>query len=394
MTSLGLYVHIPFCPRRCPYCGFAVVTGRDDLQSRYVEAVCAELAHRGEAIGVSFDTIFFGGGTPSRMAPELLAQILSAAAACHPISTNAEVTVEANPTEVDAEGFVALAEIGVTRLSLGVQSFCDHVLLALGRGHTAADGERAYLAARDAGFGNVNLDIMFSVPGTTLTEWRHTLERTTELAPDHVSAYALTIEDGTPFAARRQRGALPTVGEDDDAEAYRLTGELLGGRGYEHYEVSNFALAGKRCRHNWSCWMGGQYMGVGLAAHSYLHGRRTWNVGDLLAYLERVEEDGSAEAGGETIDEQTALLERVWLQLRTRDGVRLSPVERSHLVADERVRGLLGNGVLQLTGDALLLSEDGYAVADAVGLVVSNGLETLYAGQGADLAPVAVGGLR
>lgn len=392
MTSLGLYVHIPFCPKRCPYCGFAVVTGRDDLHRRYVEAVCAELEQRREADGASLDTIFLGGGTPSRMAPELLAQILGAAHACHPISRGAEVTVEANPTSVDAECFAALAEIGVTRLSIGAQSFCDRVLQVLGRGHTAADGERAFRAAREAGFDNVNLDLMFSVPSTTLVEWRHTLERAIELAPDHISAYALAVEDGTPFSERRQRGVLPTVDEDDDGEAYRLTGELLNARGYEHYEVSNFALPEKRCRHNWSCWTGGQYVGVGLAAHSYLHGRRTWNQRDLMVYLERVEEGGPAEAGGETIDGQTALLERVWLQLRTCEGVLLTPVERLHLVGDGRVRGLLADGVLQVSGDALSLSERGYAVADAVSLVVSQALEILHAGQESVPAAVAVGG--
>jgi len=391
VTSLGLYIHIPFCSRRCPYCSFTSVSGRDDLHSRYADAVCAELSRRWEGIEGSFDSIFFGGGTPSRMAPELLAQILGAAQACHPIPGDAEITVEANPTSADTERFAALAAIGVTRLSLGVQSFCDSVLLALGRGHTAADATKAYVSARKAGFDNASLDLMFSVPGAAMADWRHTLERVIELAPDHVSAYALTVDDGTPFASQRRRGLLPTVGEAEDAESYQLAGDLLGAHGYEHYEVSNYARAGKRCRHNWNCWTGGQYLGVGLAAHSCLQGRRTWNEADLQAYLHRVERDGSAEAGGEVVDASTALLERVWLQLRTCEGVGLDGKERLHLTDDERVQGLLNEGTLYLAGDALRLSERGYAVADAVALVVGQVLETLRGRYGSGRARSCVG---
>ena len=285
---LGLYVHIPFCPQRCPYCAFTVLTGHEDSVDRYVDCVCRELerwSHLGERGGL--DTVFFGGGTPSRLAPAQLVRLLDTAARVLGLKTEAEITLEANPSTADADCFRAFQQAGCNRLSLGAQSFRDDSLRRLGRMHTAAEAERAYHTARDAGFASVSFDLIFSIPDAPPADWAATLARATDLAPDHMSAYALSVEPGTPFERRRRAGDLSEVDEDTDAAAYELLVDRLSDAGYEHYEISNFARPEHRSQHNWDCWTGAEYIGVGLSAHSYLDGRRFWNSTDLGDYMDR-----------------------------------------------------------------------------------------------------------
>ena len=235
MKELGLYVHIPFCPRRCPYCAFAVETGSDDLHERYAAALCAELATYGElARPPGLSSVFFGGGTPSRLDPRLLERVLSTAR-CHlGIAPGAEITVEANPATTDTDRYSALRQIGFNRISVGAQSFRDSSLRTLGREHTAADAVRAYRASREAGFENVNLDLIFSIPGATPVDWRQTLETVLDLRPEHISTYALTLEEGTPFHRWALAGHLPVVDEDEDESQYAWGIESLTAAGYEH----------------------------------------------------------------------------------------------------------------------------------------------------------------
>ena len=377
--TLGLYVHIPFCPQRCPYCAFTILTGHAALYDRYVEAVCTEirswqaLAHKGP-----LQTVFFGGGTPSLLDPRHVQQILDTAAATFGIAPEAEITLEANPTTADAQKFSAFRASGCNRLSLGVQSFNDTDLKTLGRWHSAADAEAAYSAARRAGFANVNLDVIFSLPGAPRQHWRATVHRLLALAPEHISTYALTIEEGTRFARRQHQGRLAPVSEEDDAWAYAWVMKTLTAAGYEHYEVSNFARPGCRSRHNWGYWHGADYLGVGLSAHSLLNGQRHWNRHALQAYLTAVEAGCAPCAGTERLDPVTARQERLWLQLRTCEGTTLQPLELQTLLSAPKFQAMLEADLVHLQPSRLRLTPSGFLLADAIGVEVLTILERAH----------------
>ena len=378
MKSLGLYAHFPFCPCRCPYCGFTVVTGKDDLHERYATALCNELeaiARLSPAEGLA--SVFFGGGTPTRLEPRLLERILTTVRASLGIAVGAEITVEANPGTTDAARYADLRQIGFNRISIGAQSFFDQGLRLLGRDHTAADALGAFRASRKAGFDNVNLDLIFSIPGATDEDWQRTLDVVVDLRPEHISTYALTLEEGTSFQRRARSGDLPVVCEDDDARQYIGGLERLTAAGYEHYEISNFALPGRRSRHNWAYWTGGEYLGVGVSAHRYVDGRRSWNTKDLPDYLARVEAGSSPTEGGERLDPAAATAERVWLGLRTCEGVKLGRVEREGLAAKRRMADLVRGGFVQLEGDRMKLTGKGIPVADAVSVEIVTMIEDL-----------------
>jgi oxygen-independent coproporphyrinogen-3 oxidase len=291
------------------------------------------------------------------------------------IAPEAEITLEANPTTADAQKFSALRASGINRLSLGVQSFNDSDLKILGRRHSAADAEAAYRTARQAGFSNVNLDVIFSIPGTPRQHWQATVHTLLALAPEHISTYALTIEEGTRFARRQHQGRLTSVSEEDDAWAYAWVMETLTAAGYEHYEVSNFARPGFRSRHNWGYWHEADYLGVGLSAHSLLDGQRYWNRRALLAYLTAVEAGGTPCEGTERLDAGAARHERLWLQLRTCDGARLQPAELQTLLSAPRFQAMLEAGLVHLRALHLRLTPPGFLLADAIGVEVLTILE-------------------
>jgi oxygen-independent coproporphyrinogen-3 oxidase len=376
MVPLGLYVHIPFCLQRCPYCAFTVLTGHTTLYERYVAAICAELrgwqhlAPRGP-----LQTVFVGGGTPSVLAPASLEQILDTAAAMLGIASDAEITLEANPSTAEVTRFEAFRHIGFNRLSLGIQAFNDCDLKTLGRMHSAAEAEHAYTLAREAGFTNLNLDVMFSIPGAPRSRWHQTLQRLVTLQPEHVSTYSLTLEEGTRFAQRAQQGRLQPVSEEDDAWAYGLAMDMLKTAGYEHYEVSNFAQPGLRSRHNWGYWHGAEYLGVGLAAHSYLDGRRHWNTRDVQHYLTCLESDRLPCEGEEVVPAETARRERMWLRLRTCEGVELEAAELSALRGSAKFQGLLTDGLVHVEAHRVRLTPQGFFFADAIGIDLIDILE-------------------
>ncbi|MBM3225911.1 MAG: radical SAM family heme chaperone HemW [Candidatus Tectomicrobia bacterium] len=377
----GLYVHIPFCPQRCPYCAFTILTGHTELYERYVAAVCTEIRswHHLASKG-PLHTVFFGGGTPSLLAPAQIQRILHTAVSTFGLAAHAEVTLEANPTTADAQHFAAFHARGITRLSLGVQSFHDIDLQTLGRWHSAADAETAYRIARQVGFTNVSIDVIFSIPGATRQRWQTTVERLLDLAPEHISTYALTIEEGTRFARREHQGHLTPVTEEDDAWAYAWVMETLASAGYQHYEVSNFARPGYRSQHNWGYWHGADYLGVGLSAHSLLDGQRHWNRRGLHAYLTAVEAGQAPQAGAERLDAVAARLERLWLQLRTCTGVIFQPQELQVLLSDPKFQAMLDKGLLHLHDTTVHLTPAGFLFADAIGVEVAALLERAAAG--------------
>jgi oxygen-independent coproporphyrinogen III oxidase len=374
--TFGLYVHIPFCPQRCPYCAFTILTGHTAFYDRYVDAVCAEirfwrsLAHKG-----SLQTVFFGGGTPSLLDPVHVQQILDTATVTFGIAPEAEITLEANPTTADAQKFNAFRASGCNRLSLGVQSFNDADLKTQGRRHSAGEAEAAYITARQAGFTNVNLDVIFSIPGAPRQHWQATVHRLLTLAPEHISTYALTLEEGTRFARRHHQGRLAPVSEEDDAWAYAWVMETLAAAGYEHYEVSNFARPGFRSRHNWGYWHSADYLGVGLSAHSLLNGQRHWNRRALQAYLTAVEAGCAPCEGTERLDPVAARHERLWLQLRTCEGAILQPSELQTLLSALKFQAMLEAGLVHLQALRLRLTPSGFLLADAIGVEVLTILE-------------------
>jgi oxygen-independent coproporphyrinogen-3 oxidase len=374
--TFGLYVHIPFCPQRCPYCAFTILTGHTAFYDRYVEAVCAEIrSWQSLAPKGPLQSVFFGGGTPSLLDPVHVQQILDTATATFGMGPEAEITLEANPTTADAQKFSAFRASGCNRLSLGVQSFNDADLKTLGRWHSAADAEAAYGAARRAGFTNVNLDVIFSIPGAPRQRWQATVHRLLELAPEHISTYALTIEEGTRFARRQHQGRLAPIAEEDDAWAYAWVMETLAAAGYEHYEVSNFARSGYRSRHNWGYWHGADYLGVGLSAHSLLNGQRHWNRRTLQAYLSAVEAGCTPWEDSERLDPVAARHERLWLQLRTCAGTTLQPSELRSLLSAPKFQAMLEAGLVHLQALRLCLTSSGFLLADAIGVEVLTILE-------------------
>lgn len=288
--GLALYLHIPFCTVRCPYCDFNTYQGLLHLLPPFVEALEREIRLWGDLLGrPPLRTLFLGGGTPSLLDPSHLERLLRAVEEAFAPRRGMEVTLEANPDDVEEGRVRAYRALGVNRLSLGVQSLEDRFLRLLGRRHSAEAARRAYRAARRAGMGNINLDLMYGLPGQTLEEWRRDLDAALALAPDHLSAYCLTLEPGTPMERWVREGRLPAPDEDLAAEMYREAHERLGRAGYRHYEISNWARPGRESRHNRVYWRAEPYLGLGPGAHSYLGGCRFREVPWPGAYIRRVE---------------------------------------------------------------------------------------------------------
>ncbi len=352
----GVYVHIPFCSHRCDYCDFATWTDRVHLVQSYVDACATDLRRRVERGDLtSASSVFFGGGTPSLLTSQQLAAILHEI----PVDSGAEISVECNPDSVDQAKLDGYAASGVNRLSLGVQSMRPHVLRALGRTHDPDNVAKAVAMARASGFRRLNVDLIYGTPGESLADWDATLREALALAPDHISAYALTVEPGTPLGLMVAQGTRRAPDDDDQADKYILTDEVLEDAGLSWYEISNWARPGQECRHNELYWRGGEYLGIGCAAHGHTAGRRWWNVRTPERYIARVTAGESPEAGAEVIDERVRAEEELALGLRTRRGV--SPGAGAEAVVAELVdAGLLEHdaGRARLTRRGRLLASE------------------------------------
>jgi len=351
----GLYVHIPFCKRRCLYCDFYSTT----LLARreeYVRAVVKEIGQRQHEAGEPVRTVYIGGGTPSTLEIELVTALTKAID-----STNiAEYTVEVNPGDVTEEYLRGLKELGVNRLSMGVQSFQDELLQQIGRRHTAAEAIEAVRTAKRAGFENLSIDLMYALPGQTMAQWKADIERALELGVQHLSSYGLIYEEGTAMTQMRERGEIEETDEETENAMYDYLCERLKEAGFRHYEVSNFALPGYEAKHNSSYWDGTPYVGVGAGAHSYIRNVRSWNPDDLEEYIQGIE-SGTLIRESETLSETDLYNEQVMLGLRTDKGCRLSPsVDRRLTVGKLSKKGLIR------------VSEEGRVIATQEGLHVLN----------------------
>ena len=362
--AFGVYVHIPYCISRCPYCDFNTYVGIEDTAPEYVDALLREARSWAVRAGTrEAGSIFVGGGTPSLLDPSLMRKLLDGLRATFLVNRDAEITIEANPETVDVERLRGFRGAGVNRISFGAQSFRPDVLATLGRAHTAERTEAAVREARAAGFDNLNLDLIYGTPGESFEDWRMSLERAIALGPEHLSAYALTIEEGTAFGAAVASGRMPAPDDDDMAAKYELALDLLAEAGYEHYEISNWAKPGRACRHNLVYWTQGEYAGLGAGAHGHLDAARVWNEKVPRTYIERAP---YAQAGEERLAE--AARHDEWLQLRLRliagldvahASVKLGR-DLSPSIADLEQAGLVtrGGGVARLTRRGLLLQSE------------------------------------
>jgi oxygen-independent coproporphyrinogen-3 oxidase len=333
--SLGLYLHIPFCRAKCAYCDFNSYAGMEGLQARYVQALCTEVSNRARELGSrSVDSIYIGGGTPTVLPASLLEEILSTCVRFFSLQSNAEISIEANPGTLDPQGLLTLRKAGVNRLSLGVQSLSDKELHMLGRIHDAAEALQAFRWARAGGMENINLDLIYGLPLQSLAAWKSTVEQAIELTPEHLSLYALSVEASTPLAAEITAGRLPAPDPDLAADMYAWSVARLEQAGYEHYELSNWALrqgrSDTRCRHNLKYWQVRPYLGLGAGAHSQLGHERSSNVSHPLEYAHRIE-SGLAPTAERTVQSAPErMAETMILGLRLMDGVSFSDFRRQH----------------------------------------------------------------
>lgn len=367
MKPLALYLHLPFCAAKCRYCDFASYPGREDVWDEYLTALTAEwrqwLPQLDEC---EIATVFLGGGTPSLLPTGSLERLLGSVLDSGRVTSDAEITMEANPGTVSPDKLLRLRRAGVNRLSLGAQSFSDALLRSLGRIHCAADTADAVAMARDAGFDNLNLDLMYALPGQTLADWRETLDEAVSLRPEHLSAYSLIVEPGTPLHADVERGAARLPDEDETMALQRETVRRLTAGGYGRYEISNYAQAGFECRHNLVYWNRGDYLGLGCAAHSLMDGERFENPRSLEEYLA-----GGRRLNRETLTKTDAMEETLMLSTRTTRGMELRAYatnfgvdfERTH---EKKLRRLVQLGLIRLEDGFLRLTEKGMELQNAV----------------------------
>ncbi len=345
----GVYVHIPFCASKCDYCAFATWTDRHHLTDDYLGALMLDIERAVTNGMLDATSIFVGGGTPSMVDGKALGKVISEV----PLAPGAEVTVECNPDNVTPQLLESYLAAGVNRISVGVQSMATHVLGSLGRQHDQRNVRTAIESIKAAGFSTFNLDLIYGAAGESVADWERTVSSILELDPPHVSAYALTVEAGTPLAAQLDRHP----DDDDQADKYELVDELMGAAGLLNYEVSNWARDGHECRHNLLYWRQQNYLGFGCAAHSHIDGRRTWNVRTPDRYIEAITANESPESAGETLDESTRTFERLELQLRMSSGVPLDALDGSDLA-----------GMVERAGDRWVLTRTGRLMANEISL--------------------------
>jgi putative oxygen-independent coproporphyrinogen III oxidase len=368
--GFGVYVHIPFCRHRCHYCDFNTYEGLEDLHSSYVDALVASIG-RARSVERVVTSIFFGGGTPTLLPPAELARIVTAVAQRFRVASDAEVTCEVNPETVDEASFESLLAAGFNRFSIGAQSLVSHVLTGLGRTHSGHCALSALAAARRAGASDVNLDLIYGSSLERPTDWMASLEGVLAAGPDHISAYALTVEEGTPLHTLVRSGRVADVDPDVQAERHEVATEVLGAAGFHRYEISNWARPGHPSRHNVLYWSGGEYAAFGAGAHGHLDGTRWWATRLPRDFIAQVGEGRDPVAGRETLAADERAGEALMLGLRLASGIELDAFTRrfgADALASRwpEVRRLASLGLVEITGARLALSDRGTQVANEV----------------------------
>ena len=371
----GLYIHVPFCLSKCPYCHFSSLSPfRPEDVEAYLTALFREMdLYR--SFSSCFDTVYIGGGTPSVLTVSQMERLVDGVRRSFVIDPSAEWTLEANPGDGDVTLLRTCRELGINRINVGVQSFDDGTLAFLGRRHTAREAAGALEACRRAGFANLGVDLIYGVPGQTEDAWMETLRKALAFSPEHLSCYELTIEPGTPFHDLRWRGELLPFTEDRSFRFFMETSEYLEKKGYEHYEVSNFARTPRfRSRHNGKYWNHTPYLGLGPSAHSFLDGTRWWNRESLADYVLALGQGKKPVAAAERLSEEELRLEALFLGFRTRDGIHLAEFKTFYgvdLLSEKAdiISNLVHEGILRREGAFLRPTRKGLAVADRLALI-------------------------
>jgi oxygen-independent coproporphyrinogen-3 oxidase len=368
----GVYVHVPFCSVRCGYCDFNTYTadelGEGATRASYANTALVEIELTARTLAAHGDlpqveTVFFGGGTPTQLPSADLVRVLGALGSTFGLEPGAEVTTEANPDSVTPASLAELRDGGFNRISFGVQSAVPHVLATLDRTHDPVRVPEAVRWARQAGFDQLSVDLIYGTPGESLDDWSASLDHALALEPDHVSAYALIVEEGTALARRVKRGEIAVPDDDLMADKYLMADDALTAAGFGWYELSNWARDdAARCRHNLLYWHSADWLGIGPGAHSHVGGVRWWNVKHPAAYAQRLAAGESPMHDHEVLDPSTSVLERVMLEARLREGLPLGLLEGGH----SAVPGLTDRGLVEVTGDHLVLTREGRLLADAV----------------------------
>ena len=368
----GLYIHIPFCKSRCIYCAFYSTTA-EQMKQAYVDAVCREMELRkavyekeGKDVGKTIATVYLGGGTPSQLSPTQLQQLFDTIARHYDMSDDAEITIECNPDDVTEAFAELLRSLPVNRVSMGAQTFDDDRLQFIHRRHTSKQVTTAIQRLRKKGIHNISIDLMYGFPEETLEEWEYDIQQALALNVEHISAYALTYEEGTPLYRLLEEGKVKEIDEERSLAMYDRLIDRLQEAGYEHYEISNFSRKGWRSRHNSSYWQLVPYIGIGAAAHSYDGRRRQWNIADINSYINHIQQ-GIVPAEGELLDKDSRYNDHVMLALRTCEGLDLSTLdsdERSY--CEETAKKFVLDGLLVKTDKHLRLSRKGLFVSDMI----------------------------
>lgn len=369
---LELYIHIPFCVRKCAYCDFLSYAAGRNLQRAYVEALLQEINSKGKRENVrdkSIVSIFFGGGTPSILPAEWICEILDAVRAAFTLEEDAEISLEANPGTVNAEKLRMYRAAGINRLSFGCQSTLDEELQMLGRIHSWSEFLESYSLAREAGFSNINVDLMSGLPGQSAASWEKSLRTIAELKPEHISAYSLILEEGTPMYEMQDQYVFPE--EDEERLMYERTHEVLAEYGFNQYEISNYSLPGRECRHNLGYWTGTEYLGLGLGAASLLENRRFSNTAERDLYLKYCAEPEKLEEGEELLTVEDRMGERMILGLRLIAGVSAAEFEKDFGRSLTEQYGPVIHkyetwNLLAWEGDRLHLTREGISVSNQV----------------------------
>lgn len=375
--ELELYLHIPFCIQKCNYCDFLSMPAKEEVRRHYVNCLLEEIRQKGEQCKeYQVSTVFFGGGTPSLLAGVQIAELMEAIRNSFQVDADAEITIECNPGTLDRQKLLFYQRSGVNRLSIGLQSAVNRELQLLGRIHTYEQFLENYDLARKMGFENINVDLISALPGQKTKDWEYTLKKVMELRPEHISAYSLMVEEGTPFheiygqdARRREQGEHPRYlpEEETEQEMYQLTGQMLAEKGYRRYEISNYARPFKECRHNIGYWQRVPYLGLGLGSSSLMEERRFSNTGSLEEYLNRCPEFGKENIT--VLGKNQQMEEFMFLGLRMTDGISREEFEKQF---ELELEGVYGTALQKLCREGMLLQKAGRICLTEEGILVSN----------------------
>ncbi len=359
MHPRHLYVHVPFCARRCAYCDFAIAVRRNVPVDEYLDSLRREIEGKA-ASSYRLESVYLGGGTPSRLGATGISRAMDVIRSSFEFEGDTEITIEANPDDVDATQAAAWRAAGINRVSLGIQSFDNSVLQWMHRIHDADGAADAFRTLRDAGFENISIDLIFALPQSLNRSWNSDLAKALELGPDHVSLYGLTIEHSTPLGRWRDRGSVVPADEEIYAAEFLMADRMMSHSGFDHYEVSNFAKPGKRSRHNSAYWTGAPYLGLGPSAHSYDGENRSWNVPQYAEWVSKLSRGESVVVERERLTDENRIAEKVYLGLRTNNGLVISDSDKAS--ADR----WSSEGWANIEGNRVRLTSEGWLRLDSL----------------------------